>query len=542
MIRLQDLLFNRLTANKKLNESVLNEQPATEQPATKQQEKPKVLFVGDQQTAGRGGYAYRLIKSKLVIGNIAGLTNISAGGLYKLLRRKLKPAYNVVIVQVTPDMAKISTLKDDIRDINKCINIASSYGAVVITIITPSVKRGVIKSDAITIYNEIISEISGNVIETMPHTSDITKLNIINTNLQKSLQYKVINNLNQIFDIDLTADPIASSELDADNPALQNIKNIPDLGPAPANAAAFISLWKDTAIDQMNRYGIPASITLAQGGLESGWGRSGLAKKANNLFGIKCHSSWSGEKIYASDDHPNECFRKYPDAIQSFNDHSLFLKNNRRYADLFKLDKTDYEGWAKGLQSAGYATGDSYAKKLISIIKSYGLDAYDTGGDSSKTKDKLNSLNNPIPDLENSKLSFSSRAKSDYDAGIINPNLIKDIIQALEIAGVTARIGTAKTGHARNVKNSSKESRHMSGTGVDLDMFNGQGNSGGNGKNKGLGGSGGASFMSNGDKVIDALKTLGYRYGESGNSKGYIWRSDTGGNHWNHIHVSNTNK
>lgn len=141
----------------------------------------------------------------------------------------------------------------------------------------------------------------------------------------------------------------------------------------------YIATYKQIAVDEMKRSGVPASITLAQGILESGSGTSTLAVKANNHFGIKCHSSWTGKKIYKDDDAKHECFRVYSSAEQSFRDHSDFLKNNQRYAALFQLKQTDYKGWANGLKKAGYATNPVYASRLIGIIEDYNLQQYDTG-------------------------------------------------------------------------------------------------------------------------------------------------------------------
>lgn len=145
-----------------------------------------------------------------------------------------------------------------------------------------------------------------------------------------------------------------------------------------ADYLAYIETYKDVAVRQQQEYGIPASITLAQGLLESGAGRSRLATEGNNHFGIKCHKDWKGDGIYADDDAKNECFRKYADAGESFEDHARFLKR-RRYEPLFKLKETDYEGWARGLKSCGYATDPSYAAKLINIIELYDLHRFDSG-------------------------------------------------------------------------------------------------------------------------------------------------------------------
>lgn len=139
----------------------------------------------------------------------------------------------------------------------------------------------------------------------------------------------------------------------------------------------YIDLWKSTAIEQMHSHKIPASITLAQGILESGNGNSRLARQANNHFGIKCHENWVGGTFYQDDDEANECFRSYHDASESYMDHSLFLTNRPRYANLFTLKLTDYEGWAHGLKSAGYATNPKYASLLITLIEKYQLNQYD---------------------------------------------------------------------------------------------------------------------------------------------------------------------
>lgn len=138
----------------------------------------------------------------------------------------------------------------------------------------------------------------------------------------------------------------------------------------------YFDTYKDMAISQMRQYGIPASITLAQGVLESGAGRSELARMSNNHFGIKCNG-WTGRKVYHDDDAQGECFRAYDNAFDSYVDHSLFLKNSQRYSRLFQLKKTDYKGWAYGLKSCGYATSPTYATRLIEIIELYDLDKYD---------------------------------------------------------------------------------------------------------------------------------------------------------------------
>ncbi|MCF8296466.1 MAG: glucosaminidase domain-containing protein [Saprospiraceae bacterium] len=139
----------------------------------------------------------------------------------------------------------------------------------------------------------------------------------------------------------------------------------------------YISTYKDIAIGKMIEFKIPASITLAQGLLESGNGNSKLAVEANNHFGIKCHMDWTGETFIQDDDTKNECFRKYAKAEESFKDHSLFLSTRDRYSSLFELEITDYKSWAEGLKKAGYATNPKYPQLLINLIERYELYKYD---------------------------------------------------------------------------------------------------------------------------------------------------------------------
>ena len=161
----------------------------------------------------------------------------------------------------------------------------------------------------------------------------------------------------------------------------------------------YIDKYKEIAMTEMIDYKIPASITLAQGILESGNGNSELAKKSNNHFGIKCHKDWKGKRTYHDDDAKGECFRVYETPADSYRDHSVFLSNGKRYAFLFELKITDYKAWAKGLKQAGYATLPTYANVLIKLIENYDLTQYDqlvvkgdfkkgTKDKSQKTKDK----------------------------------------------------------------------------------------------------------------------------------------------------------
>lgn len=168
------------------------------------------------------------------------------------------------------------------------------------------------------------------------------------------------------------------------------------------SAQEYIDMWKDEAIYQMVLHKIPASITLAQGLLESGNGNSRLAVQGNNHFGIKCHNDWSGAKIFEDDETRGECFRKYDDPSESFEDHSIFLQK-KRYEPLFQLDIKDYKGWAKTLKECGYATNPKYPQLLINLIEQYGLAQFDKEGLDHIKK-------NTIPKRSNGKSHNSSTA------------------------------------------------------------------------------------------------------------------------------------
>ncbi|MDR0430395.1 MAG: glucosaminidase domain-containing protein [Tannerellaceae bacterium] len=156
----------------------------------------------------------------------------------------------------------------------------------------------------------------------------------------------------------------------------------------------YIHTYCNLAVKKQHEYGIPASITLAQGLLESAAGQSVLAKKANNHFGIKCHD-WKGATIIYDDDKKGECFRKYAHPEESYHDHAIFLKDRSRYAELFKLSTKDYKGWAKGLQKCGYATDKSYANKLIKLIEDYELYRFDSATASNKKTTTATSKTEP---------------------------------------------------------------------------------------------------------------------------------------------------
>ena len=194
----------------------------------------------------------------------------------------------------------------------------------------------------------------------------------------------------------------------------------------------YIAQFKDIAINEMKRSGVPASITLAQGILESENGNSELVKKSNNHFGIKCKSSWSGETVTHDDDATGECFRAYTNANDSYRDHSDFLKSNKRYGSLFSLDPTDYAGWARGLKKAGYATNPRYPELLIKYIEQYDLQQYSLIAlnqlpktDVVKNEDGKENMD-PIAILDEIANNANSNTAIDADAGkIITINSIK---------------------------------------------------------------------------------------------------------------------
>lgn len=180
-------------------------------------------------------------------------------------------------------------------------------------------------------------------------------------------------------------------------------------------------MYKQVAVEEMYRTGIPASIKLAQGILESGSGNSRLAREANNHFGIKCHREWTGESVREDDDAPDECFRKYDNAVQSYLDHSAFLTTRDRYAGLFTLERTDYKGWAHGLKQAGYATNPQYAPLLIGVIERYGLHQYDFADPATlMTHTADNELEEPVVATQAATLPVFQR-------GVFETNRIKTV-------------------------------------------------------------------------------------------------------------------
>lgn len=177
------------------------------------------------------------------------------------------------------------------------------------------------------------------------------------------------------------AKPPVERPIDKKEPRSEEMERVEKTGalnvPYQTRVENYILEYSEIAKEEMIQYGIPASIKLAQGILESGAGAGELAMKSHNHFGIKCHTGWEGGRVYHDDDQRGECFRKYNDPKYSFRDHSLFLVNRERYKNLFTLRKNDYIGWAIGLKQAGYATDPSYPQKLIGIIERYRLQRYD---------------------------------------------------------------------------------------------------------------------------------------------------------------------
>ena len=187
----------------------------------------------------------------------------------------------------------------------------------------------------------------------------------------------------------------------------------------------YIEKYKDIAMTEMVNNKIPASITLAQGILESGNGQSKLAKEGNNHFGIKCHKDWKGRSMRMDDDAPNECFRVYNSAEESYRDHSIFLRNGTRYAFLFDLKITDYKGWAKGLKKAGYATLPTYANVLINYIETYNLQQYDQMVVKGQFKPKKKSDTKP-KEVEKEQKTKKNKQKKHKNVAAANVPVLSD--------------------------------------------------------------------------------------------------------------------
>ena len=224
----------------------------------------------------------------------------------------------------------------------------------------------------------------------------------------------------------------SSSKKEKINNVLQKkaIKKSKSTLTAEEKIVAYIEKFGPTAKAEMHKYKIPASITLAQGLLESGFGFGRLASKGNNHFGIKCHSDWKGKRIYHDDDEKGECFRVYKDPATSYRDHSLFLTTRSRYDFLFNIKINDYEGWAKGLKKAGYATDPKYPDKLISLIERFDLTRFDIIKNKiirQNSKEKTKPLSKSVYIVKNGDTLYSVSKKYTISIDqLIKLNKIKD--------------------------------------------------------------------------------------------------------------------
>jgi hypothetical protein len=213
---------------------------------------------------------------------------------------------------------------------------------------------------------------------------------------------------------------------------------------------AYIEKYKGIAMQEMKRTGIPASITLAQAIVESSSGESNLAKKFNNHFGIKCKSDWKGETTYQDDDTKKECFRVYSDALNSFKDHSDFLKNRPNYASLFELDPVDDSAWAIGLKKAGYATASDYPKKLLKVIDDYELSQYNYPNlvtEEDTVVEKTDTIKTTKPQVVHVKDTLATKASP-----VATPELKQDSVQLSGVNGISDSHTSPKTTAPQAIK------------------------------------------------------------------------------------------
>ena len=232
----------------------------------------------------------------------------------------------------------------------------------------------------------------------------------------------------------------------------------------------YIKKYGAMAIHEMENYKIPASITLAQGLLESRFGTSILTTKANNHFGIKCHK-WEGGKVYHDDDEKGECFRKYEHAESSYRDHSLFLYQKKRYADLFRLAPNDYKGWAEGLKKAGYATDKKYPDKLISLIEEYELYFFDNLvlGENYSNKDLIKDIeedsktsnNNKTYIVDNSKIYIVGTGETLYSISKANNITIEQLKKYNNLTSNDISVGQELIMYPANNKESTKKENYI---------------------------------------------------------------------------------
>jgi flagellum-specific peptidoglycan hydrolase FlgJ len=224
-----------------------------------------------------------------------------------------------------------------------------------------------------TVKKPVVKQVSNSIVKkkSTPIVKPIENKTVINKNQSDKSLVKISNESKDINESD------SSVVLNQNDPQIEILDATTRVKVTTAMVVKYIEKYKEIAKKDMIEYGIPASVTLGQGILESGAGTGPLSAQANNHFGIKCHKEWIGPSVRYNDDEENECFRKYNNPDESYRDHSLFLISRAHYSSLFKLDKTDYKAWAKGLKTAGYATDPAYPSKLIAIIERYQLNKLD---------------------------------------------------------------------------------------------------------------------------------------------------------------------
>lgn len=347
MIRLKSLLEQSILSDK--NKDIVPELP-------------NVLFVGDAYTKSRSGYANRLISTNTINGKIVAQRGINIKQLVKLVKRYIDDSYSIVSVMFGDIITKkidITIFKQQLIELE---NAATLYGAKLIVIQNPN--KQYLK------YREFVDAVSGMDANIIPTNSTLSS-SVTQSNIAKSWVDIVTNTLN----IEMPNTDVDTLDQDAEksNKELEADRIPTERAPIPSSAKEFINQWSSIAKEHQTKYGIPASITLAQGGLESAWGKSGLATKYNNYFGIT--GQYKGNSVNLRDSGGSMLnFRVYPTPEESYEDHAQLLK--RKYTP--KTSAPTYIEWANTLQQNGYATNPSYADSLIKTIEKFGLNDYDS--------------------------------------------------------------------------------------------------------------------------------------------------------------------
>jgi len=366
--------------------------------------KPKILFAGDKQTLSRNSYASNLINSGNITGIIVGTSKATATDLYRSLRNKLDNTYDAAVIMMGPDQVvdrNTKTIISSMRVLNSCVRLGKAQGVPVIVISAPATNK---KSKLTPEVNkEISNKIQSNTSADDIISMDVSiydldkKTGVLNSSVQQEIQDAVVESLNELLKIDITspATPEDETEDETADDVVTSLANI------PASASEFLNQWKDIAIQHMEKYGIPASITLAQAALESGWGKSGLTTKYNNYFGIT--GAYKGNSVKLKNKNGEVyTWRVYSTPEESFEDHADLLR--RKYKPT--KENATYKEWAETLTSRGYAESD-YGAGLLKMIKRYSLDKYDTGEATVSAFDtKLKNI------LGSTSLSVTSRFKS----------------------------------------------------------------------------------------------------------------------------------